>query len=107
MKVAVLGSGAVGGSFAGFLPRRSDVEFTFCVRRPFDRLVVSDVAGTTIAEVDGRVLTEPSDAEPVDWVLLATKGHQVAGTAPWLARLCGPNTTVAVLQNGVEHVERT
>jgi 2-dehydropantoate 2-reductase len=35
-------------------------------------------------------------------VLLAVKAHQTACAAPWLARLCGPATRVAVLQNGVE-----
>jgi len=38
-------------------------------------------------------------------VLLAVKAHQTAGAAPWLARLAGPGTVVAVLQNGVEQRE--
>ena len=37
------------------------------------------------------------------WVLLAVKAHQTEGAAAWLRALCGPGTTVAVLQNGVEH----
>ena len=49
------------------------------------------------------------DAEavaPVDWVLLAVKAHQTDGAAGWLDALCGGATTVAVLQNGIDHVER-
>lgn len=49
---------------------------------------------------------EPSALEPVDWVLLATKTQDTPGTAPWLKRLCGPHTVLAVLQNGVDQVER-
>ena len=41
-----------------------------------------------------------------NWVLLCTKTHQTAATAPSLARLCGPRTRVAVLQNGIGHAER-
>jgi 2-dehydropantoate 2-reductase len=50
-----------------------------------------------------EVLGDPSAAGgPVPWVLLAVKAHQTAGAADWLGALCGPDTTVAVLQNGVE-----
>jgi 2-dehydropantoate 2-reductase len=38
--------------------------------------------------------------------LIATKAYDVAGAALWLPGLMGPRTLVAVLQNGVEHVER-
>jgi len=36
-----------------------------------------------------------------DVVLLAVKTHQTAAAAAWLDALCGPETVVAVLQNGV------
>jgi 2-dehydropantoate 2-reductase len=52
------------------------------------------------------VLTDPALAQPVDWVLVATKAYDVAATAPWLERRMGPATRLAVLQNGVDHVER-
>ena len=52
------------------------------------------------------MLSAPEDAGPVDWVLLVTKAQDTATAAPWLARLCGPATRVAVLQNGIDHVER-
>jgi 2-dehydropantoate 2-reductase len=51
-------------------------------------------------------LTEPARAEPVDWVLLCTKAHQTETAAPWLTRLCTPQTRVAVLQNGIDHAAR-
>ena len=51
--------------------------------------------------------TDPAMVEhPVDWVLLCTKTYQTQAAAPWLARLCAPRTRVAVLQNGIGHVER-
>ena len=39
-------------------------------------------------------------------MLVATKAYDVQSTAPWLERLVGTTTRVAVLQNGVEHRER-
>jgi 2-dehydropantoate 2-reductase len=42
----------------------------------------------------------------VDWVLVATKTYHTASAAPWLARLCGASTRVAVLQNGIDHAAR-
>jgi 2-dehydropantoate 2-reductase len=52
------------------------------------------------------VLTDPAQGTSVDWVLVCTKTYDVAGAAAWLDRLVGPDTRVAVLQNGIEHVAR-
>jgi 2-dehydropantoate 2-reductase len=38
-------------------------------------------------------------------VILASKAYDSQSAAGWLARLAGPDTTVVVLQNGVDHVE--
>lgn len=48
------------------------------------------------------VVTDPAAVRPVDWVLLAVKSFDTAGTARWLAALCDEHTTVVVLRNGVE-----
>jgi 2-dehydropantoate 2-reductase len=52
------------------------------------------------------VWTNPLEASLVDWVLVTTKVYDVAGAAVWLPKLRGPETPVAVLQNGVEHRAR-
>jgi 2-dehydropantoate 2-reductase len=79
-------------------------EVTVCARTPFPDLVIETPDGPLRASP--RVITDPADAGPVDWVLVATKAYDVASTAPWLERLLGPDTRVAVLQNGVTHLER-
>jgi 2-dehydropantoate 2-reductase len=53
-----------------------------------------------------RALTDPSQAQPQDWVLLCTKAQDTVSSGPWLQRLCGPATRVAALQNGIGHAER-
>lgn len=102
MRIAVIGPGAVGGTLAAWLGEAHDV--TLCARTAFERLTVETPDGALVATP--TVLTDPAAATPVDWVLVATKTYDAAGAAAWLAGLVGPDTRVAVLQNGVEHVER-
>lgn len=101
--VAVVGVGSVGGYFAA-QAHRAGHSVELCTRTGFDRLVV-ETAGETIV-VDGPVHTDPDGVGPSEWVLLAVKAHQTEAAAPWLKALCGPETVVAVLQNGVELEER-
>ena len=101
--IAVVGPGAVGGIVAAWLAQGGH-DVTVCARSPLGDLVITTPDGPLRAHP--RVLTDPADAQPVDWVLVATKAYDVDSTAPWLARLMGPGSRLAVLQNGVEHRER-
>jgi 2-dehydropantoate 2-reductase len=105
---AIVGPGAIGSFFAAQLGRASKVRLAVCARTAFDTLtVVSEAWGETV-QVHAQVVTSVEELAPgpVDWVLLSTKAHQTAGAAPWLEQLCAESTTIVVLQNGVEHVER-
>jgi 2-dehydropantoate 2-reductase len=53
-----------------------------------------------------RVLTDPREAPPVDWILVATKAYDAAGAAAWFPGLAARGAAAAILQNGVEHRER-
>jgi 2-dehydropantoate 2-reductase len=105
-RVAVIGAGAIGGVL-GQAAAEAGHDVTLCVRTPIAALTVErDGAVRTVA---ARIAADPDTAGRqghADWVLVTTKGYQVAGAAPWLARLCGPRTTVVVVQNGVEHADR-
>ncbi len=102
--IAVVGLGSIGGIIAAALRDAGRHGVVACVRSPIAHLTLERPDGTV--EVAIRALTDPAEAAPVDWVLLCTKTHQTASAAPWLARLCGPRTRVAVLQNGIGHAER-
>ncbi|MEO5493650.1 MAG: 2-dehydropantoate 2-reductase [Sphingomonas sp.] len=101
--IAVVGPGAIGGTVGAWLLRAGH-EVTLCARTPFAELVV-ETSGE-ILHATPPIWTEPEQATSVDWVLVATKTYAVAGAAAWLDVLAGPDTKVAVLQNGVEHVAR-
>jgi 2-dehydropantoate 2-reductase len=102
--VAVIGLGSIGGVIAGLLAMLNRHDIVACVRQPIARLVVERSEGAV--EVAIRALTDPAQATPVDWVLLCTKTQDTSSSAPWLQKLCGPRTRVAVLQNGIGHADR-
>ncbi len=102
--VGIIGLGSIGGVIAGSLCALDRHDVTACVRHPVERLVVEHADGTI--DVPMRTLTDPAEGKPRDWVLLCTKAYDTPAVAPWLQRLCGPHTRVAVLQNGIGHVDR-
>lgn len=102
--IAIIGPGALGGTFAAWLAQNPDHDITICARTPFASLRVETPVGVLTATPE--VITDPGLAQPVDWVLVVTKAYDVASTKIWLDRLVGTGTRVAVLQNGVEHVAR-
>jgi 2-dehydropantoate 2-reductase len=102
--IAIIGPGAVGGVIAGWLTQRGGHELTLCARRPTGELSVELSSG--IIKLTPLILTDPAQGRPVDWVLVATKAYDAAGAAAWFPKLVGPQTVVAILQNGVEHRER-
>lgn len=102
--IAVIGVGSIGGTVAGSLIAAGRHDVTLCVRQPIARLDVERPDDRI--DVPVRAITDPAEARPVDWVLIGVKAQQTAACAPWLARLCGPRTRIATLQNGLGHAER-
>jgi len=103
-KIAIVGVGAIGSVIAALLEKNGQHEVMLCVRRPLPELVV-EYQGEA-QTVRARRIVSPTEAVPVDWVLVATKAYDVPGVAAWLPRLGATGAMVAVLQNGVEHRER-
>jgi 2-dehydropantoate 2-reductase len=104
-RVAVVGVGAIGATVAAAAQEAGGHELVLCARRPLERVVVERPEGDE-AVLDAPIVTDPDGVEAADWVLLAVKAHQTEGAAGWLRALCRAGTTVAVLQNGIDHEER-
>ncbi len=102
--IALVGPGAVGGVITAWLEKTGRHQVTLCARRPLGALHVETPPGPLTARP--VVLTDPAQAKPVDWVLVATKAYDAAGAALWLKGLAAQGAPVAILQNGVEHRER-
>jgi 2-dehydropantoate 2-reductase len=103
-KITLIGPGAIGGVVAGSLARRGGHRLALCGRRPVGPITIELTGGTV--RLEDPVLTDPAEAAPADWVFVTTKAYDAAGAARWFPALVGPDTVVAILQNGVEHRER-
>ena len=104
LSIAVVGLGGIGGGLAMSLRVAYRHDVVACTRQPFERMVLEHAGGTV--ELPLRAVNGPEHVAQADWVMLCTKAHHTPSTAPWLARLCGPRTRVAVLQNGIDHAAR-
>ena len=103
-RIAIVGPGALGGVMAAWLSRSGAHEVVLCARRPLPELVVETPAETITVRL--KVFTNMGDVPAVDRVLVATKTYDVPGAAAWLKPLCARGAPVAILQNGVEQVDR-
>ncbi|MFI5607037.1 oxidoreductase [Amycolatopsis sp. NPDC051903] len=98
--VAVVGPGAIGTTVAAALHEAGRAP-RLCGRTARDHLELHTDEGPVV--VPGPVRVDPAQAGGVvDLVLLAVKATQLEAAAPWLKALCGADTVVCVLQNGVE-----
>lgn len=109
MRIAIMGTGGVGGYFGGRLAAAGH-EVAFVARgahlqalRARGLRVVSPKGHLTLDRV--RATDSPSSVGPVDVVLLTVKMYDLASASEAIAPLVGADTAVITLQNGVEAVE--
>ena len=106
MRIAVYGSGAVGGYFGGRLAQAGeDVTFIArgaqleAIRR--DGLHVSSIAGDFTVH-PARATDDPAAVGAVDVVLVGVKAWQLVDVAKAMQPLIGSATVVLPLENGIE-----
>ncbi len=110
MRVAVLGTGAVGGYFGGRLAEAGE-EVAFLARGP--TLAALRTRGLRLESPEGdlhltavHATDRPEEVGPVDLVLVTTKAWQVTEAARAAGPLLGQGTALLPLQNGVEAPEQ-
>jgi len=105
MKVAVVGSGGLGGYF-GALLARGGTEVSFIARGAHldamrrDGLRIEGGADPFVLE-DVRVTDDPGELGPVDLVMVCVKLWDTEAALEQLRPLVGPETTLVSFQNGV------
>jgi 2-dehydropantoate 2-reductase len=106
MRIAVFGTGAVGGYFGGRLAAAGE-DVTFIARGGTLQalrahgLRVESIRGDFIVH-PAKATDAPSEVGTVDVVLVAVKAWQVPEAAGPMRPLLGPGTVVIPLENGVE-----
>ena len=102
--ILLVGPGAIGATLAAWLAQDDRHVVTVAARTPFDSIETTTPSG--IIRAKPRVITDRQQARPVDWILVCTKAYDSDAAAGWFPQATGPNTRLAVIQNGVEHVAR-
>ena len=109
MRIAILGSGGVGGYFGGRLAA-TGADVTFIARGA--HLAALRAGGLRIDSAQGdhhvapvQVTDDPTTIGPVDIVFFTVKLYDTDEAARMLPPLIGPETLVVPFQNGVESVE--
>lgn len=109
MKVAVMGTGGLGGYYGGLLARNGN-DVTFIARGA--HLDAIRAKGLSIKSVSGdfaiqpaRATDNPGEIGTVELVLLTVKTYDTAAAIENMRALVGATTTIVTMQNGVESFE--
>jgi 2-dehydropantoate 2-reductase len=106
MKIAVMGSGGVGGFYGGHLAHVG-CDVTFVARGAHLKamrehgLKIESAAHGDIHVPKVKVTEDPATIGPVDLVIIAVKLWDIETTANAIKPIVGPHTGVLSLQNGV------
>jgi 2-dehydropantoate 2-reductase len=109
MRIAVMGSGGVGGYFGGMLAKAGE-DVTFLARGAHlaaiqrDGLTVESVAGDF--HVRPSATDDPAAVGPVELILFAVKSYDTEAAAERVRPLLGAGTAVLCVQNGVDNEEK-
>ena len=106
MKIAVMGTGAMGG-YVGARLAEAGAEVTFIARGPHLAAIRQDGLMVTSPEGDIRInpvsaTDDPTSVGPVDFILLGVKLFDVEKAVNDLQPMLGPDTGVISLQNGID-----
>jgi 2-dehydropantoate 2-reductase len=109
MRVAVMGSGGVGGYYGGKLAAAGE-DVTFVARGA--HLAAIQRNGLQVKSVGGdfhvrpKATDDPGAIGPVDLVLFSVKGYDTEAAAERTRPLVGTETAVLSVQNGVDNEEK-
>ena len=108
MRIAIFGTGGVGGYFGGRLAQAGE-DVTFIARGEHLRAI--QTKGLKVDSLNGDFVIDPAKATndvnevgEVDLVVVGVKAWQVPEAARVMKPMVGPKTTVLPLQNGVDAV---
>jgi 2-dehydropantoate 2-reductase len=110
MKIAIMGTGGVGGYYGGLLAQTGQ-DVTFIARGAHLRAIREE--GLKVKSVHGdftvspaKATDTPAEVGPVDMVLFMTKTYQTDEAAQLITPMVAQNTVVVPLQNGIDAADR-
>jgi len=107
MKIAVMGTGGVGGYFGGLLARAGN-DVTFVARGPHLEAIKANGLRVESANdgnftVPGNAVEDTSQAGPQELVLFAVKMYHNSAAIEAVKPMLGPHSLVLTLQNGIDN----
>jgi 2-dehydropantoate 2-reductase len=110
MKIAIVGTGGVGGYYGALLARAGQ-DVTFIARGAHLQAIRQN--GLRIKSVHGdfiispaRATDKPAEVGPVDLILFATKSYQTDEAVAAMKPMIGKDTVIVPFQNGIDAIER-
>ncbi|MBN1453350.1 MAG: 2-dehydropantoate 2-reductase [Anaerolineales bacterium] len=110
MKIAIMGTGGVGGYYGGLLAQQGH-DVTFIARGPHLKAIQEN--GLQVKSIHGDFHVKPAQATddtgqigPVDLVIFCTKTYSTDKAAGQIRPLIALDTTVLPLQNGIDAADR-
>ncbi|HCP23400.1 MAG TPA: 2-dehydropantoate 2-reductase, partial [Dehalococcoidia bacterium] len=106
MRIAIFGAGGIGGYLGGRLAQSGE-EVVLIARGEHLKAIrehglrVDSIKGDFVA-TPALATANPTEAGPVDAVILGVKGWQVRDAAMAMRPMIGPDTFVVPMQNGVD-----
>jgi 2-dehydropantoate 2-reductase len=110
MRIAVMGTGALGGYYGGLLARAGE-EVT-CIARGAHLEAIRNNGLTVRSSRHGEfavspaATSDPAAVGPVDLVLFCVKAYDLEPAAEAIRPMVGPETMVLPVQNGIDIAER-
>ena len=110
MKIAIMGTGGVGGYYGGLLAL-SGQDVTFIARGAHLHAIREE--GLKVKSVHGdftvspaKATDTPAEVGPMDMILFATKTYQTDEAAQLITPMVAQNTVIVSLQNGIDAAYR-
>ncbi len=110
MKIACIGTGALGSLYAGYLARGGEEVFAVDIQQEIVSAIRKDGIRINMPEgqevsVPVRAGTSPAEAGPADLVIFLPKSKQTREAAESARCLFGPDTVGLTIQNGLGNPE--
>jgi 2-dehydropantoate 2-reductase len=110
VKIAIMGTGGVGGYYGGLLANTGQ-DVTFIARGA--HLIAIQENGLQVKSVHGnfaispaKATDNPAEVGPVDLIIMAVKTYHTDEAAQAIKPMVGPDTVVVSFQNGVDAADR-